>query len=149
MDKAQWYRHLIGRIDYSIENDYYFEAAFIVYGIIEDRLDSMLKQLGLRNMQGVAKKIRAIAKIRSVKLESAFFLKNWDGGKYKDLGLLGEVKAWGELYRNPIQHLLGDPRVYNAQYGGFHIQNTKDLAEEGAKVARALSAAVMRYKKLK
>lgn len=149
MDKAQWYKHLVGRIDYSIANDFYFEAAFIAYGLIEDRLDSMLKQLGLDNMQGVSKKIRAISKIRSPKLESAFSLKKWDGSKYKDLGLLGEVKTWAELYRNPIQHLLGDPRVYNAQFGGFHIQNTQDLALEGATVVRVLSAAVMRYKKLK
>jgi hypothetical protein len=147
MNKAQWYRHLFGRIDQSIQSGYYFEAAFISYGIIEDRLTSMMSLLGLTNRQGVANKIKAIAKVKSIKLEAAFRLANWDGGKYKDLGLLGEVLNWGELYRNPIQHLLGDPRVYNAQYGGFHIDNTKDLAIEGKSVSRKLSAAVMRYKK--
>lgn len=147
MTKAQWYRHLFGRINQSIESGYFFESAFISYGIIEDRLTSMMSLLSLENRQGVSQKIKEIAKIRSIKLEAAFGLKNWDGGKYKDLGLLGEVLKWGELYRNPMQHLLGDPRVYYAQYGGFHIDNTKDLATEGEKVARELSTAVMRYKK--
>jgi len=147
MNKAQWYRHLIGRIDKSISEEYFFEAAFIAYGIIEDRLDSMLRQLRLTGRQGVTKKIRAIAKIRSRKLETEFKLSDWDGGKYVRLGLLGEVKTWGDLYRNPLQHTLGDPRLYHAQFGGFHIQNTKDLAIEGKKIVRALSAAVMRHKK--
>jgi len=147
MNKGRWYKHLFGRIDQSVQTGYFFEAAFISYGIIEDRLTSMLGQLGLADRQGVANKIKAIAKVRSTKLEAAFSLGNWDGGKYLDLGLLGEVMNWGELYRNPIQHILGDPRVYLAKYGGFHIQNTKDLAIEGKEVSRKLSAAVMRYKK--
>ena len=148
MNKAQWYRHLFGRIDQSISAGYFFESAFISYGLIEDRLTSIMSLLSLANRQGVARKIKAIAKVRSTKLEAAFGLEDWDGGKYRNLGLLGEVLHWGELYRNPIQHLLGDPRVYNAQYGGFHIDNTKDLAIEGKDVARKLSAAVMRYKKM-
>lgn len=147
MNKGEWYRHLFGRIDQSIQTEYFFEAAFISYGIIEDRLTSMLGQVGLADRQGVAKKIKAISKVRSKRLEAAFGLGNWDGGIYRDLGLLGEVINWGELYRNPIQHTLGDPRVYHAKYGGFHIQNTKDLAIEGKEVSRKLSAAVMRYKK--
>ena len=147
MNKAQWYKHLLGRIDKSISEEYFFEAAFISYGIIEDRLDSMLRQLRLASRQGVTKKIKAIVKIRSPKLATEFKLGSWDGSKYADLGLLGEVKTWGDLYRNPMQHTLGDPRLYHAQFGGFHIQNTRDLAIEGKKVARSLSAAVMRYKK--
>ena len=94
------------------------------------------------------RKCKAISKVHSAKLESAFFLSSWDGGKYRDLGLLGGVKTWGDIYRNPMQHLLGDPREYKAQYGNFHIQNTKDLAVEGKEVSRKLSSAVMRYKKL-
>lgn len=148
MNKAQWYKHLFSRIDHSIATGYYFESAFITYGLIEDRLTSMMSLLSLPNKQGVAQKIKDIAKIRSTKLEAAFGLSDWDGGKYRNLGLFGEVLLWGELYRNPIQHLLGDPKVYKAQYGGFHINNTKDLAIEGKEVSRKLSAAVMRYKKL-
>ncbi|MHA8100883.1 hypothetical protein PQG46_03505 [Aquirufa nivalisilvae] len=149
MNKSQWYRHLFSRIDKSIELGYYFESAFIAYGIIEDRLTSIMEQLSLQNRIGVANKIKAISKVQSQNLEFTFGFKNWDGKKYKDLGLFGEVLAWGELYRNPIQHLLGDPKKYIAQYGGFHIDNTKDLAVEGKNVSRNLSAAVMRYKKLK
>ena len=57
MNKGQWYKHLFGQVDDSILKNYFFEAAFIEYGIIEDRLDSMLRQLGLGTMQGVAKKM--------------------------------------------------------------------------------------------
>lgn len=147
MKKGDWYKHLFGRIDESIKTQHFFESAFIAYGIIEDRLDSMIRQLGISNTQGVAKKIKAITKIRSRKLEAAFGLKGWDGSKYTKLGILDEVLNWGKLYRNPMQHLLGDPRYYSALYGGFHIQNTKDLAIEGKRIARDLSSAVMRYKK--
>ncbi|GAA4448685.1 hypothetical protein GCM10023189_06920 [Nibrella saemangeumensis] len=148
MDKAEWYKHLFNRIDVAIENLYFFEAAFIAYGIIEDRLTSMLRQLELDEKYGVGKKINAIVKEKSTALEAAFGLKGWDGGKYTSLGLLGEVLKWGELYRNPLQHILGDPRHYHATFGGFHIQNTKDLAVEGRLVARNLSSAVMRFKKM-
>jgi hypothetical protein len=148
MNKAQWYRHLFERIKLSIEKEYFFEAAFISYGIIEDRLTSILNLIGLKDMQGVSKKVSAISKNRSTKLESAFGLNKWNGSKYVFLGLLGEVLTWGELYRNPIQHILGDPRKYNAKFGGFHVQNTKDMALDGEEISRKLSSAVMRYKKL-
>src|SRR4051812_32826329 len=104
MNKAQWYRHLFGRIDQSIQEGYFFESAFISYGLIEDRLTSMISLLGLTNIRGVGKKIIAISKVRSTKLETAFGLRNWDGSKYSQLGLLDEILKWGELYRNPIQH---------------------------------------------
>jgi len=147
MNKGEWYRHLFGRIADSIEQEFFFEAAFISYGIIEDRLTSMIIKLGIAETWGVSKKINAIAKVHSAELEAAFYLSDWDGGKYLNLGVLGEVLKWGELYRNPMQHLLGDPRKYQAKFGGFHTQNSKDLAIEGEIISRKLSAAVMRFKK--
>ena len=148
MNKGEWYRHLIGRIAESIEKEFFFEAAFISYGIIEDRLSSMVLQLGLNDTRGVGRKIGMILHQQSMELETAFFLGDWDGKEYQKLGLLGEVLEWGGLYRNPLQHLLGDPRKYHAEFGGFHNENTRDLAIEGGKICRDLSAAVMRYKKM-
>lgn len=148
MKKGDWYRYLFGRITSSINNDYYFEAAFIEYGIIEDRLTSLKEKIGIRNnINGVKNKILAITKIQSIHLENAFNCSNWDGSKYIDLGFFQEILDWGELYRNPLQHTLGDPRKYEAKYGSFHNDNTKDLAIEGEIVARKLSAALMRFKK--
>lgn len=147
MKKGEWYRILFGRIDQAIANDYYFEASFICYGIIEDRLDSILRLLSLPATKGVEKKIKKIVQVRSAHLESVFEVLNWDGGKYRSRGLLGNVGAWGILYRNPMQHLLGDPREYKATIGDFHTAHSRDLAVEGRNVARELSSAVMRLKK--
>lgn len=147
MKKGDWYKLLIGRMDESIGTDYYFEASFIAYGLIEDRLTSVLVRLNKVPPRGVAKKVSAISKIQSVSLQRAFRLDDWDGTQYRKLGFLTEILAWADIYRNPMQHILGDPRQYHALYGGFHNQNTKDLAVEGKRIARELSAAVMRFKK--
>ena len=147
MTKSEWYKHLFARIDQSIESENYFEAAFIAYGIIEDRLTSMMEQLGIPDERGVARKVGKIISFNLINLETEFGLKNWDGVKYTNLGLLGEVLMWGELYRNPLQHTLGDPRKYKALYGGFHVDNTRALAIEGRAISRSLSSAVMRYKR--
>jgi hypothetical protein len=147
MKKGDWYKMLFGQVRNSIQNNYCFEAAFISYGIIEDRLDSMMRLLNISPTRGVKKKISKIIHIQSPKSEIAFFLKNWDGQEYRNRGIFDQVLGWTELYRNPMQHLLGDPREYHASYGSFHTQNTKDLAIEGEKIARELSAAVMRFKK--
>ena len=150
MTKSEWYNHLIERIDISIDNEYFNEASFICYGIIEDRLASLMIKCNLPiGRKGVAAKIKALTKHRSEKSEHTLLFSNWDGEKYKDAGILKDVLAWGTLYRNPLQHQLGDPRDYKAQIGDFHTTHTKNMAEEGKIVVRNLSAAVMRWKKWK
>jgi hypothetical protein len=148
MTKAQWYNFLFKRIDEALEKEFYFEAAFICYGIIEDRLNSLMRQNSLPNNNlGVAKKIKALAKVRNYKAETILLFDNWDGGKYTDHGLLKDIQAWGILYRNPMQHVLGDPREYKTSIGSFHNEHTKNLALEGKWICRDLSSLVMRYKK--
>ena len=148
MRKGDWYKHLFGRIDQAIADNYYYEASFICYGIIEDRLNSLMNLYGLTiGGKGVAQKIKTLAKVRSSNSEKYLGFDDWDGGKYRDKGLLKDCLLWGELYRNPMQHALGDPRNYKATVGNFHTDNTKDLAEEGKKVARELSSTIMRFKK--
>ena len=140
MKKGDWYKHLFARVDHSIEKEFFFEACFICYGIIEDRLGSLMDKYGIPvGRKGVAAKIRELSKVKSANAEKAFLFKNWDGGKYLDKGHIKDVLAWGELYRNPMQHLLGDPRKYKATIGDFHIMHTKDMALEGKRVARELS----------
>lgn len=148
MKKGEWYKHLFARIDEAINNEFYFEASFISYGIIEDRLNSLMNLYGLSiGRKGVAQKIKALAKVRSSASEKYLGFKDWDGGKYRDKGLLKDCLLWGELYRNPMQHSLGDPKNYKATIGNFHTDNTKDLAIEGKRVARELSSTLMRFKK--
>lgn len=95
MKKGEWYRFLFERADEAIEKEYFFEAAFICYGIIEDRLDSLIKVHNITfNGQGVAKKVKAIAKKRSKASENLLEFDEWDGGKYKNFGKLSEVLSW-------------------------------------------------------
>lgn len=147
MDKGQWYNFLFGRVDDAIKQEFYFEAAFICYGIIEDRLNSLMRQnrLPYDNL-GVAKKVKTLARIRGGKSETVLMFNDWDGGKYRNHGLLSEVLAWGVLYRNPMQHVLGDPREYRSTIGHFHNEHTRSLAIEGRRICRDLAALVMRYK---
>jgi len=150
MTKSKWYKHLMKQIDTAISDEYFYEASFICYGIIEDRLASLMIKCNLPiGRKGVAAKIKALTKHRSEKSEHTLLFSNWDGGKYKDAGILKDVLAWGTLYRNPMQHHLGDPRKYIAEVGDFHTLHTRDMAVEGRVVARSLSAAVMRWKKWK
>ena len=98
----------------------------------------------------VKKKIIELSRVNDKRLEKSFGFKNWDAPqrKYTDIGLLADVIAWCELYRNPMQHVLGDPRDYKAQVGNFHTELTYHMAKEGEEISRKLSAAVMRFKKL-
>jgi len=149
MNKADWYKHLIARADTAIEDEYYFESAFIAYGIIEDRLRSLVEKHGLEvGRKGVAAKIKVLTQQRSDALENVFELKGWDGGQYRSIGpTLNQVLSWCQVYRNPMQHILGDPREYKATIGDFHTDTSRDMAIEGVEIARKLSAAVMRWKK--
>lgn len=149
MKKGEWYRYLFSQIDRAIENEYYFEAAFLCYGIIEDRLRSLSKLLSVAQQEraGITKMIRTISKNRSSVLEKVFLVSKWDGGKYKKTNLLGEAVFWGELYRNPIQHHLGDPKDYKAETQNYHSDNTMQMALEGKRIARSLSAEIFRVKK--
>lgn len=148
MNKGEWYNFLFARIDTAIDEEYYFEAAFICYGIIEDRLTSLLNLSGVRVPNGVGRKIGELAKKQSRASEVLLQFDDWDSnnGIYLSLGKLSEILTWGELYRNPLQHKLGDPRIYKAQYGGFHTDNTKDLAIEGKRITRELSTLLMQFK---
>ena len=151
MKKGDWYRYLFARVKYSIDQQFFFEAAFICYGIIDDRLTSMITTFGMdTNRKMIKRKITDLSKINDKRLEAAFGFRNWDSSlvRYKNIGLLGNVLAWCELYRNPMQHLLGDPRGYKSEVGDFHTQITSQMAREGETVTRSLAAAVMRFKKL-
>ncbi|MCR5246252.1 MAG: hypothetical protein K6E14_00505 [Paludibacteraceae bacterium] len=46
-NKGQWYKLLIDKMDQAIKNKYYFEAVFIEYMIIDDRLKSMAELAGV------------------------------------------------------------------------------------------------------
>ena len=149
MNKGEWYNFLFERVDTAIKEEYFFEAAFICYGIIEDRLTSLLKLNGLSIPRGVGAKIGKLSKEQLRSSEVLLDFDDWDTQKreYLKKGKLSEILTWGELYRNPLQHKLGDPRAYQAQYGGFHTDNTKDMAIEGKRIARELSTLLMQYKK--
>ncbi|MFT6909322.1 MAG: hypothetical protein ACJAS1_006038 [Oleiphilaceae bacterium] len=149
MNKGEWYNFLFERVDTAIDEEYFFEAAFICYGVIEDRLTSLLELSGVRVPQGVGRKIGDLAKSQSHASEVLLQFDNWDStkGQYNKHGKLSEILPWGELYRNPLQHKLGDPRVYKAKFGGFHSENTKDMAIEGRRIARELSTLLMQFKK--
>ena len=148
MNKGEWYKFLFSRADEAIEKEYFFEATFICYGIIEDRLNALIETHPVSfDGQGVAKKVKALAKKRSKASENLLEFDGWDGGKYRYLGKLHELLSWGEVYRNPIQHQLGDPKKYKASIGDFHNEHSRDLAVEGVRIARELSSTLMRFKR--
>lgn len=50
-NKGQWYKLLIKKTDEAIDNGYYFEAIFIEYMIIDDRIKSLSKLAGVNLMR--------------------------------------------------------------------------------------------------
>ena len=50
-NKESWYKLLIAKMDQSIENKYYFEAIFIEYMIIDDRIKSLADFAGVPLMR--------------------------------------------------------------------------------------------------
>ena len=126
MEKYENYKAQFGRLNRALSNEFYLEAIFIEYAIIEDRTTSILRHAGVFNPEKhnrLAKKIRRINEIIKTK-DKKETLK-----KYITVDILDDIVHWKDQ-RNALIHDLLNQQVTKEQL--------RDCAEHGNTVCKAL-----------
>ena len=136
--KREWYETLISDMQTALEYEFYLEAIFIEYILIDDRLKSICKHtsisIGDHEMMGsILRKIKDYIEERPGGilvgcLNNAVLMENI--GKWKD-------------ERNTWMHNAGNDKLSYEDYKG----EVKELALDGQKLAKELCNAVQRLRK--
>lgn len=103
MDKYNNYKTQMGRLKRAISSQFYLEALFIEYAIIEDRAEAILlyENNSIKEKEGHPVSInRKLNKILSIAGEQ-----NSLAGKYIDPAVINEILEWKED-RNELIHAL-------------------------------------------
>lgn len=127
-EKYDNYKAQFDRLNKALKNEFYLEAIFIEYAILEDRTESVLRHAGLweaylgnRKQASISTKLTFIKK-RAMAKSSSFH-------PYFSDDLLDQLRDWKNK-RNPLIHDL-----LNQKLGDNDL---KDLALEGSDLIRTL-----------
>lgn len=134
MQKYENYRDLNVRLKKAIKGGFYLEAVFIEYGIVEDRLESILRYEG--NSIKSQKHISINTKINKAKAISQE--KKGLAGKYFTEEFLDSIYFWKEK-RNPLIHAL--------MKRPFSTEDAKELSIEGDALVKELCRRANNYKR--
>ena len=134
MQKYENYRDMNVRLKRALKGGFYLEAVFIEYGIIEDRLDSVLRYEGnsinSKNHVSIDRKIKKVKKLTEEKKGLA--------RKYFTEDFLDSIYHWKER-RNPLIHeLMKQP---------FLTDEMSAIAAEGEVVVKELCRRANNYKR--
>lgn len=132
--KQKNYQTQFVRLNKALTNQFYLEAIFIAYAIIEDRTEAILRYEGkqIRDNRFVSLD-RKLRKIKGILQDKSVLC-----GKYLQSELLEQVGTWKEA-RNRKMHAL---------MKGIHTtEELSSLAEEGKALARALCTGAGNYKR--
>ena len=133
MKKYENYKALFPRLGKAVEEEFYLEAIFIAYAIVEDRAESVLRHLGkwedyaqkcaeedkCPTISGKISRIRKEAKKVSSPAHDPF-----------SDDLLSRFMAWKDVRNKKIHALMNQ---------SFSTDELKELAETGKDLARTFS----------
>ena len=137
-EKNEKYADLMGRLKEAINRDFYYEAIFIEYAILEDRTESLLKhaKLSLTDYNGVPLNLNS--KLQKIK-HSVIFYKDEYINKHFTYNLISDIHMWKNR-RNELIHDLIRTKYNN--------EDIKQIALDGyeiVKVANNKSRLVTKY----
>ena len=134
MLKYENYREQNKRLSKALQNEFYLEAVFIEYAIMEDRTESILRYEGneiqSNRFVSIDRKVKKIKRI----LEQEEFLAR----RYFTVELMDQVLNWKNR-RNGLIHALIKRSTTT--------QELIDLAEEGRQLTKDLSRLSTNYKR--
>ncbi len=96
--KNEKYKYLMEKLNKAIKNEFYYEAIFIIYAIMEDRTESLLKHANLK-----AKDLTLNEKLKKIQ-NSKVFQKSYVL-KHLDDNLINSIYSWKHK-RNTLIHDL-------------------------------------------
>lgn len=112
----------------AVQNDFYYEAIFIVYAILEDRTESILKHANIDIMRNEKEKLslaEKLTKLRKIPLFKEEYIR-----KHLTPTLIREIYLWKDK-RNTLIHDL-----INAEYNN---EDVKTIALEGYELVKTLN----------
>lgn len=125
------------RMDEAINQNFYLEASWYAYAIIEDRLVSMLRQSGGIGQNGGSAPIRMLGlKLKELKLRAL------SDELLKTNLMASKIEDWASS-RNDLMHAMTDGSLEQQQID----KNAYLLATSGKTLVKDISAAAMRLKK--
>ena len=134
-DKREHYEYLFGRLTEAIKADFYLEAAWLAHAVIEDRINSALRESSTHRTGKLFGNIKNLKKAKSTD-------SNLRGAFFDDL--LERIDIWRKK-RNKLTHALADEVKPISDL----MDEYQELATTGEKLAREVASAVMRLKKRK
>ena len=72
IEKKEKYSNLMSRLKRATDNEYYYEAIFIEYAILEDRTESLLKHAGKKFQENNGNPFKISKKLNKLKSEKEF-----------------------------------------------------------------------------
>jgi hypothetical protein len=134
------YQKYIGQFEETIKEGYFFEAAWLEYVLLEDRLVSLLRNSGGEFRPNGKPILMMGPKIDELKSRMAGnqILK----GHLESDDLISRLETWKDE-RNTLMHSMADGSLSIADIES----KIKNLAETGAKLTRDYASAARRVKK--
>lgn len=126
--KNERYSELMDKLKKSINEEFYYESIFIIYAIIEDRTESMLRHANIETVDENNWDLSLNEKLKKIKRENIFkqdYIK-----KHLSKELINEVHDW----KNKRNDLIHD--LVNVEYDNKEI---KKLSLEGYELVKQLN----------
>ena len=133
MQKYENYRVQMGRLSRAIKDEFYLEAIFIEYAVMEDRLESILVHSGKFNPDKhntMDKKLRKIEEVSREKKALA--------NRYFSAELTQSIYAWKDR-RNALIHALMKQNLVT--------EELKELAISGRDIVKTLNTKSTAFRK--
>ena len=126
-EKYDIYRAMKLNLKKSMTAEFYYQAIFIEYAIIEDRCSSMLKHAGVKYLDSKGREVRLSEKIRKLRGNPCFDNKNIR--KYISLEFLQNIQDW----KNDRDHL-----IHALAKIPYDDESIKQIAIEGQEIVNSL-----------
>ncbi len=134
MLKYENYKEQNKRLTKALQNEFYLEAVFIEYAIMEDRTESILRYEGNTiNSNGFVSIDRKITKIEKIAENKKGLAR-----KYFTIEFMEQIRTWKNK-RNGLIHALIKKNTTT--------QELIDLAEEGRQITKELCRLSTNYKR--
>ena len=114
IEKKEKYSNLMSRLKRATDNEYYYEAIFIEYAILEDRTESLLKHAGKKFQENNGNPFKISKKLNKLKSEKGFqtsYIR-----KHLTEELIEKIYEW-KIQRDKLMH-----NIINLQYKNDEIK---------------------------
>lgn len=127
--KNERYKDLMSKLKKSMNNEFYYEAIFIEYAILEDRTESLLRHANIDTYDKNGEKLTLYKKLKAIENNNRF-----RKDRYVLRHINGELINKLHLWKNKRNDLIHD--LIKTKYNNIDIKN---IALEGFELVKKLN----------